>query len=348
MKTSKKGLPPGTIVYTGDQKVEKTMINVYLYSQERIEVVKEVQLDDLDGLLKREDCISWVDIRGLHDIELLQRIGKEAEIHPLIMEDIADVHQRPKYESLENGAFLVLQAMYFNKHDLFRSEQVSMYVTPYYLISFQEKKEDVFETVKLRLIENRGIIRQKATDYLAYSLIDVIVDDYFETLDKLETRVFAIEQDILDNKTDDIKERLHAARAILVKMSKSVLPWRDAVLKTMKLDDLTFGESVLPYLRDLYDHTVQVIDRQETLRDIINGLRDLYHSELNLAMNKIMQVLTIISTIFIPLTFLVGVYGMNFENIPELKWKFGYPMVWVVMVMMALLLLKWFKRKKWF
>ncbi|MEZ4898890.1 MAG: magnesium/cobalt transporter CorA [Saprospiraceae bacterium] len=348
MKTSKKGLPPGTVVYTGEQKIEKTIIDVYLYNESHIEAVKEVQLTDLDDLLKRQDCVTWLDIRGLHDIDLLHRIGKEGDIHPLILEDIADVRQRPKYEPLEKGAFLVLQALYFNKHEALKNEQISMFITPHYLISFQEKKEDVFEPVKLRLMEGRGIIRGKATDYLAYSLIDVIVDDYFEALDKLESRVFAIEQDILDNRTEDIKERLHSNRRILVRMSKAVIPWRDALLKTMKLEDLTFSEAVLPYMRDLYDHTVQVIDRQETLRDIMNGLRDLYHSELNLAMNKIMQVLTIISTIFIPLTFLVGVYGMNFEHMPELKWRFGYALVWMVMIGMAILLLYLFKKKKWF
>ena len=147
MKTSKKGLPPGTVVYTGEQKIEKTIIDVYLYNESHIEAVKEVQLTDLDDLLKRQDCVTWVDIRGLHDIDLLHRIGKEGDIHPLILEDIADVRQRPKYEPLEKGAFLVLQALYFNKHEALKNEQISMFITPHYLISFQEKKEDVFEPV---------------------------------------------------------------------------------------------------------------------------------------------------------------------------------------------------------
>jgi len=343
------GLPPGSVIFTGDQKVEKVFVHHLKYDEQSLE---EVTLDNRKNMvinLSKDEIVDWYDIRGLHDIKLIESLGKTFNIHSLVLEDIVDVHQRPKFEEYEQGVFITFRALSFDKSKLeISKEHVAIYFRQGLILSFQETGSDLFSVVRQRIHNGRGRIRKKGADYLVFAILDVIVDHYYIILDELESVIEALESDLLDKPDSKIKERIHLLKKELLSVRKSVAPLREAIGRFSKSEVSFIEESTAVYIRDLYDHTIQVMDMVETYRDMLNGLQDLYLSEISFKMNQVMQVLAVITTIFVPLSFLAGLYGMNFEYIPELKFKYGYFGLLGVMFCIFLGSLYYFRKKNWF
>jgi magnesium transporter len=270
-------------------------------------------------------------------------------VHPLIQEDIVHTHQRPKLDPQDDYLYLVVKMLYFDeKHGgELRAEQVSLLVGERNLISFQEDPGDVFDPVRKRIRNGRGFIRSRGPDYLAYAILDVIVDHYFVVLEALSERTEELEDEILGEPRQNIEDEIHDLRRRLTFVRRMTWPMRDLLSQLERLDSSLWADQTQPYVRDTYDHIVQVLDLVEALRDTASGLHDLHMTSLSTRMNEIMKVLTIIGTIFIPLTFIAGIYGMNFENMPELGWTWAYPAVWGLMIALAGALLLYFRRREW-
>lgn len=347
-RRKKAGLPPGSVIFTGNKKVEKILIHYLQYDAENL---KEKVLDNhAEATFHQspEDKIDWYDIRGIHDSELIQLLGTTFNIHPLILEDIADVHQRPKFEEYENGIFITIRALNFDKNiNKVLTEQVTLYFRTGFIATFQETSSDLFDAVRQRIHSGRGKIRQRGADYLAYAIIDVIVDNYYLVMEEIEEVIESLEDKIINVQEENIKGEIHGLKKELLVLRKSISPLREAIGRFSKTESSFVQENSLVFIRDLYDHTIQVMDMVETYRDMLNGLQDLYLTEVSFKMNKVMQLLTLIATIFIPLTFLAGIYGMNFEFMPELHWKYGYFVLLGIMLIVFIGLLLYFKRKKW-
>ena len=342
------GLPPGSVIFTGNQKVEKVFIHYQQYDSEKL---LEKTLDNHADIVFHKspnDKVDWYDIRGLHDTSLLELLGGTFKIHPLILEDVADTYQRPKFEEYDKGGFVIIRALKFDKQKLvIQTEQVALYFRKGFLISFQESDSDLFGAVRKRLHSGRGKIRQRGADYLCYALLDNIVDNYFVILDEIEDVIEELEDQLLAAPDHEIKEQIHHLKKELLVVRKSINPLREAISRFSKSDNAFIEESSLVFVRDLYDHTIQIMDMVETYRDMLNGLQDLYLSEISFKMNQVMQVLTIITTIFVPLSFLAGLYGMNFSYIPELQFKYGYFILLIVMFLIFAGSLLYFRKKKW-
>ena len=350
MKKRKKiGLPPGSVVFTGQKKVEKVLIEYLQYDADKL---SEKSLDNQKSIVfnqSSDEQVDWYDIRGLHDTNLLETIGKMFEIHPLVLEDIAEINQRPKFEEYEKGIFIIIRALDFDKEKLkVKTEQIALFFRRGLLFSFQETESDIFATIRNRIQVGHGRIRRKGADYLAYAILDAITDNYFQVLDKVEEAVEEIEDSILNNPDTKVKARIHNLKKELLIIRKSISPLREAISRFTKSEHEFIDEGTMLYVRDLYDHTIQVMDMTENYRDMLNGLQDLYISEISFKMNQVMQVLTVVTTIFVPLSFLTGLYGMNFEYIPELKYQNGYFVLWAAMLLISVGLLYYFKRRNWF
>lgn len=297
--------------------------------------------------LRDSPTISWINVDGLHDEEIIQELGDHFGIHPLVQEDIVHPTQRPKLEEYDGYLYLVLKMIYYSDANILRSEQVSLILGPHYVISFQEDPGDVFDPVRNRIRGARGRIRRMSPDYLTYALIDVIVDHYFVVLERFGEQVEDLEEEVLDDPTQETQQQINALRRNLIGMRRSVWPVREVLGRLERLESELVCEETQPFIRDAYDHAVQVADIVESQRDLVSGLTDLYMTALSNRMNEIMKVLTIIGTIFIPLTFIAGIYGMNFEYMPELQYSWAYPAVWGVMLVVAALLLLFFRRRDW-
>lgn len=294
------------------------------------------------------DCTNWYDIRGLHDLALIEMFGRQFNIHPLALEDILHTQQRPKFEEYGDKVFIVANSLLF-KPDLYEleTEQITIYFGKNFLLTFQEKEDDTFSAVRERLSARRGQVHNRKSDYLAYALLDNIVDNYFQILDQLEDRIDQLETEINDRPDPEIKEKIHRLKFQMLAMRKAVMPLREAVGKFIAYENPLPDESIAFFVRDLYDHVIRVSDMLETYRDMLNGLQELYLSELSIRMNNVIQVLTIITTIFVPLTFLAGIYGMNFSNMPELRWRYGYYYLLALMLLVFIAFLLYFRKKKW-
>lgn len=346
-RARKAGLPPGTPVHIGDAAVSETGVTAITYDEAG---VRETGIADIGacGALKDTAGTCWINLDGIHDVELLHRLGQDFGLHPLVLEDIANTEQRPKLEDYGDYLYLVVKMLSMNG-EAFTVEQVSLVLGKSYLLSFQEqgKPGDVFDPIRARLRSGAGRIRTRGPDFLAYSLIDAVVDQYFVILERLGERIEALEDELLHHPSPATLGEIHRLRREVIFIRRSVWPLREV------LSGLRRGDSalVLPetgvYLQDLYDHTIQVIDTVETLRDMLQGMLDTYLSSISYRMNEVMKVLTIISTVFIPLTFIVGVYGMNFDYLPELHWWWAYPVLWVIMIGIAAFMIAFFKRRKW-
>ncbi len=341
----KHGLPPGTLVFTGDRHADAAEVALVQYSDE---VATHNAAQNAVPVAKEGPFITWFDLRGLHNVPVIEQLGQQYNVHPLVLEDLLDTQQRPKFEDYDNGIFIIAQALTFDEETRsIQTEQIGIFAGEGFVLSFQEKPDDTFASVRDRILNGGGRIRKRGADYLVYALLDTIVDHYYIVLDKLEEVIDAQEHEVLTNPGEMSKGNIHQLKLQVLSLRKSVHPLREALNSFSRSESTFVQESTRVYIRDIYDHTIQIIDSIESWRDILNGLFDLYLSQLSFRMNNVIQVLTIISTIFIPLTFLAGVYGMNFDNMPELHWKYGYFMVWGVMVFVALGLLYLFRRRKW-
>jgi magnesium transporter len=345
LRHKKPGSPPGTLVFTGEAPGEKPIVHLTQYNSQHFtsEVVGEGHKPSV-----AEDLITWYDVRGLHDVTLIESFGKAFDLHPLALEDVLNIQQRPKFEEYQNGIFIIAQLLRYdeNIHHLY-TEQIAIFFGKNFLLSFQENLDDSFGPIRERLQAGRGRIRSSGPDYLAYALLDNVLDHYFLALDKLEISMEQLEDDITLNPSDDQKVRLHDLKFQLLYLRKSVVPLREAINAFARSGSSCVNAETELFLRDLYDHAIRIADLVDTYRDIATGLQELYLSELSLRMNKVMQFLTIITTVFVPITFLAGVYGMNFKYMPELELRYAYFVVWGVMIAMATGFLIYFKRKNW-
>lgn len=343
-KTTKVGLPPGSLVYTGDRAAVPPQVRTVWYNQQVVEV-----FEHFNAQSPLKDAALWLDIRGLTDIPLIQQTGERFNIHPLVLEDVLNTRQRPKSEDYDNGLFVVVPNIRFNKtqNDL-EYEQISLFLTQKAVISFQEDPDDTLLPVLQRLQDPHSRIRQKGSDYLLYAAMDTIIDYYFLGIEAIEEQLVQIETEIHGgNLEEHTRSDIFSLRRTLNQLRHSVYPMRDAVSRMVRVSVAFQKEENLIYLRDVSDHIVQVLDQLETFRDHLSNLEALYHAEVSNRMNNVMKLLTVISTIFIPLSFIAGVYGMNFDNMPELHWHYGYFYVLAFMFTVFAGMMVYFKKKNW-
>lgn len=345
--------PPGELTYIGDEKHGPVDINIIDYNQENFKEFKTKNQEEAFNY-QETGTVTWIDVDGLHDTEVIDDIGDNYGIHPLTREDIVNTDQRPKMEDLDDYLFLQLKMLRYNEEtDQVESTQVSLLIGHGIVISFQEKGDDVFDPVRKRLRDGKGRIRGKGADYLAYALIDAVVDNYFLVLERIGDVIEDLEQELTENPNQETLENIHGVKRELIFLRKSIWPLRDVIGGLERTESDIIDEATRKYLRDVYDHTIQVIDIVETFRDMASGTLDIYMSSVSNRMNEVMKVLTIIATIFIPLTFIAGVYGMNFDpgvspwNMPELGLYYGYPVVLVLMLVLALAEVVYFRKKGW-
>jgi magnesium transporter len=347
-KASRKaGLPPGTLIHIGAKSQAAPRMFRIDYTENALQ---EMEVGKNESVLPRKDQfpVSWVNIDGLDDLELIQRIGIDLAIHPLTLEDIVHTDQRPKAEEFDGYLFVVLKMLSYEPTERhIRAEQVSLLLGERYLVSFQEFPGDVFEGVRERLRKGKGRIRRSGADYLLYSLLDALVDQYFVILETFGEKIEDMEEGLLAYPTTEMLQGLHDMKREMIFLRKQVWPLREILSRLSKREMDLITEATGVFLRDVYDHSVQVIETIESYRDILAGMVDIYLSTVSNRMNEVMKVLTIIATIFIPLTFVAGIYGMNFAYMPEIDWVWGYLWFWGLVVAITVGMLIFFRRKKW-
>lgn len=341
------GLPPGSLIHIGDKKRESTLMTLIDYTEESFEQ-NQIGLKELESLQTRETGIRWLNVEGLSDINVLETVGRVFSLHPLILEDILNTDQRPKIDVNDDYIYITAKKLFYDKTlGEFDIEQVSFILGKNYVISISEKDTDVFEPVIKRLQQGMSRFRKLGADYLAYSLLDVIVDNYFTVIEGFGEKVELVEDEMVVRTSRQTLRTIHKLKRQILFLHKAVWPLREVLSFLERGESLLVQDSTEIYIRDLYDHVIQVMDTTETLRDILSSMLDVYLSSSSNRMNEIMKVLTIISTVFMPLSFIVGVYGMNLRNMPELNWPWMYPFLWLFMICISVSMLIFFKRKKW-
>jgi len=346
-KSKTPGLSPGTLVYIGDKREGKPTISVMDYTPDALEEKAVGRIEDCVSFAQKES-VTWIDISGIHDLHLIEALGTHFNLHPLVLEDLVNTEHRSKMEDYESYLFVVLKMLHAKARDApVEIEQVSLILGPGVVISLQEHQGDVFDPVRERIRKSKGRIRTQGPDYLAYALIDTIVDYYFHIFERIGERVEELQEAVLENPGPEILDDIHELKREMIILRKSIWPLREIVSALVRGESALISEDVGIFLRDVYDHTIQVIDTIETYRDMLSGMLDIYLSSVSNRMNEVMKVLTIIATIFIPLTFIAGIYGMNFKYMPELEWHGAYPALLIIMVTIFVGMLCWFKRKKW-
>ena len=350
----KPGAAPGTLVYQGEEVLGPPRITVFDFTAQALE---EKVVTDVSECARFRDpaTVTWLDIEGVHDVDLVARLGPYFDIHPLTLEDIVHTRQRPKMEEYPQYIYVVLKMLHYHHETCeLADEQVSLVLGPGYVISFQEAREgDVFDPVRLRLREARGRIRKAGADYLAYALIDLIVDYYLDVLEGLGEHIEALEDRILGSPDDDVLRQINKLRRHVLFMRRSIWPLRDVIMGLERSDLPFMHDETHVFFRDVYDHTMRTTEIIEASREVLASMIDLHMSALSNRMNEVMKVLAIISTFFLPLTFIAGVYGMNFNpeasplNMPELNWFWGYPFSLALMAVTALWMYVFFRRKNW-
>jgi len=344
--------PPGTLIHVDEdhettQELEELKIKIVNYNEERFE---EKDLEDLQ--LKKLDLdkslVTWVKIDGKFDPNNLMNIGVQFDLHPLLLEDILDPGQRPKMDDYGNYFSINLKMIDFNPEKKEVSiEPVSIILGENYVLSFQEKQNELFNTILTRIRTSKGRIRKRGGDYLAYALMDIIVDNYFFILENFAEKIEDLETELVMKPTRETLQEIHTLKRDLIILRKSIWPLREVLSSLQRRESQLIKDETIFFLRDIYDHTIQIIDTVESFRDMVSGMLDIYLSSISNRMNEIMKVLTIVATIFIPLTFIVGLYGMNFHFMPELGWIWGYPIIIIIMLIVSLVMVIYFKRKNW-
>ena len=345
--TKAPGSAPGTLVHTGQRKVDKIRIRLIDYDESKIDERTLAGVDESFPFADRPP-VTWVNIDGLHDPAVAEAVAERFGVHRLALEDVLSPSQRPKVENYDNHYLVILKMLTFEKEtESVVAEQLSLIVGDKYLFSFQERYGDVFEPVRERLRQAKGRIRSRGTDYLAYALVDAVVDNYFRVLEAIGDTVEELEETVLTNPTQDALHRIHHLRREMLVVRRAVWPLREVLGQMYREEMNLISAETQLFLRDVYDHSVQVIDTTETLRDVLTGAMDLYLSGVSNRMNEVMKVLTIIATIFIPLSFFAGLYGMNFEYMPELGIRWAYPTLLTFMAVVSGGMLWAFRRKGW-
>jgi len=345
--TKKIGQMPGTAEYVGDAREHSVSIDAFEYDAEDVVRTYPTTEQELATLRDSPRC-AWINVDGVHDVDTVQRIADVFDLHPLAVEDIVHTGQRPKLDEYAGHLYIVLRMLRWDERtQQVDDEQVSMIVGPTWVLSFQERQGDVFNPIRERIQTNRGRVRKLGADYLSYALLDAVVDHYFAVLEELGDQIEAMGEEMARDPKPEELDAIRRLKRELLFVRKSVWPTRELLSALQRDENPLLTESVRPYLRDVYDHTIQTIDTVETFRDMLSSLTDLYMTSVSNRMNEVMKVLTIIATIFIPLSFVAGVYGMNFTFMPELGWKYGYFCVLGLMFCMAAAMVVYFKRKRW-
>ncbi|MFV9550674.1 magnesium/cobalt transporter CorA [Algibacter sp. PT7-4] len=342
----KVGQVPGSVIYTGEKSNQKLFIEAFDYNKTKCDV-KEL-LDVEECFTYEEGTITWININGLNHVNAIEKIGEHYELHPLVLEDIVNISQRPKIDEYENYIFIVLKMLYYDANEKIVSEQVSFILGEDYVLSFQEAEGDVFDEVRERIKQAKGRVRNMPADYLLYALIDAVVDHYFSVIEILGNKIEDFESQIFTgNVSDDISQDIQNLKREILRVRRAIFPLREITNRIEKNESTLIQQKTLTYFRDVYDHLIQVSENIDIYREMIWSLMDMYMTTISNKMNEVMKVLTIMASIFIPLTFIAGIYGMNFEYIPELKYKYSYFILWGVMIVMFIGMLIYFKRKKW-
>jgi magnesium transporter len=343
----KPGLPPGTVVYVGQDRMHDFSIDCWSYNAEKINN-KTVTISDFSPETKTEK-IQWINVVGVHHADKIEKFGELINLSSLILEDVVNTNQRPKSEEINDSLFFTMKMLtYSDENDEVNDEQVSLLLKNNTVYSFQEIPEDVFSLVRERLTQNKGRIRKSGADYLFYALIDMVVDHYYVIMEKIGDRIEEMEEVVFSKPEESCLKYIQQNKKNLLALRKNIYPLREAIHRLLGHDSNLIERETQVFLSDVYDHLIQIIESIELYREMNSGLRDAYLSSLSHKMNQVMQLLTIISTIFIPLTFIAGIYGMNFDTMPELHWKYGYPAAWIIMVIVTLGMIMLFKRKRWF
>ena len=345
---SKVGLAPGALVHVGEKKVEKVRIKIVVYNSENI---VEKELNNIEECLLFKDQLGtnlWINVDGLDKIEVIEKLGSYFDIHPLTLEDVLNTGQRPKMEDYESYVYTVLKMILLNteKKDIV-IDQVSIIFGYNYILSFMEKGENIFDPLKERLKNPASRLRKNGVDYLAYGLIDSVIDNYFLILEHFGEEIEDLEEELIIHPTPETLKTIQKYKRDMIILRKSVWPLRELINCMQQIESEIIKDTTRIYLRDVYDHTIRVIESVEDFRDILSSMVDIYLSSVSNKMNDIMKVLTVIATIFIPLTFIAGVYGMNFDNMPELHWSWGYPAVMLFMTLIGITMFIYFKKKRW-
>ncbi len=341
------GLTPGTLVHTGVQKVDRVRTTYLDFDPSH---VSEAEVDSVDACFpfKSSPTVSWVNVDGLHEVDLVRRLGEHFGWHPLLMEDIVGTSQRAKVEEYEDHLFVVLPMLRWDaEHNQVDQEQLSMVLGDRYLFTFQERAGDVFNPVRERIRSAKGRVRSRGADYLAYALMDAVVDSCFQVLEAIGDRTEALEEQLLADSGQSAMIQLHALKRELIAMRRAIWPMRDALAQVVRDEEDMFTPETEVFLRDVHDHAVQVVESVEVLRDVVSGAVDLHLSMMTTRTNEVMKVLTIMASIFIPLTFVVGIYGMNFDWMPELRVWWAYPTLLLAMAALAGGMVFYFRKKRW-
>ena len=338
---------PGTVTYVGRKEKAETFLEVIDYNADDFERFTSKQPQDAFQF-EKEDRVTWINLDGLSNTQEIEKVGKYYGLHPLIIEDIVNTNQRPKIDEYKDYYFIVAKMLYFEKDGSLEQEHISFVLGHNYLLSFQEAGGDVFDGVRERLENVQGRIRSRGADYLVFALLDAIVDNYFMVIEEMSDRIENLEEQLFSSQpNDDTTFEIQELKRTMLRIRRAVFPLREVVSRMEKINSGIIDEQTLNYIRDLYDHLNQVIENIEIYREMTWGLMDMYLTTINNKMNEVMKVLTIMASIFIPLTFLAGIYGMNFEYMPELKYKYSYPILLLIMLLLIVGMLYYFKRKRW-
>ena len=347
-QSQKAGLPPGALVYIGQKRSDTTRITVCGYNETTYWEEQTEDREETIALLKREDTVRWVSITGLARIEMLQVIGERFKLHPLTLEDILNTDQRPKQEVFEDYIYISLKMLVSKEaDDSVEMEQVSLILGVDYVLSFSESGDEIFKPVRDRIHNNKSSIRSKGPDYLTYALLDSVVDGYYAVLEKVGENIEVLEDKLLTDPSQKTLHDVHRIKGVMLNIRHAVWPLREVLTGLEQSDSAFVNHDTALHMRDVYFHAVQIIDTIEIYREMLSGMLDIYLSSVNNKMNEVMKVLTIFAAIFIPLTLISGIYGMNFKYMPELNWPFGYPLSIALMLVVTGFMLLYFKRKGW-
>lgn len=346
--SDKAGLPPGSLLHVGEALETESRITITIYNKEKIE---EHKIQSIEEILpyKSSDSVTWVVIEGLTNIDIIERTGAIFNIHDLVLEDILNTHQRPKFEEYDDYLYIVLKSMSAEDDGFHISyEQISILLVDNIVIVFKEKKDELFSPLLRRIVKSKGQIRSYGSDYLTYAILDSVVDQYFNIIDSLDDAITPLEDSLLTAElSQEVLSTIQRLKREVIHIRRYVSSVRELLAEMLRSESELINERTYVFLRDVSDHSIRVAESIETYRDILTSLLEIYISGVSNRMNEIMKVLTIFASIFIPLTFIVGIYGMNFEYMPELKFKWAYPTLWVLFVSITIALLVYFKRKKW-
>ena len=346
LRAKKAGLPPGTLISSEETRTDKIHVSVFDYDANQLIEKQDTTIHECLEFLDSE-AVTWINICGIDDIQTIELVGRRFGLHPLLLEDIMSSGQRSKLDDYKDNIYIVVKMLNYNENQQVEDEQVSLVLGKNFLISFLESKTNVFAPIYERLRPANSRIRQRGADFLCYTLIDCLVDNYFLILEKIDGKLENLEEELIKSPSPKTLQKIQKAKREITLLRKSVWPMRELISNFRRIETPLIQDTTKLYIHDVYDHTIQAIDAIESFRDIASGMLDIYLSNISQRMNEIMKVLTVVSTIFVPLTFIASIYGMNFDNIPELHWHYGYYAVLALMAIVTMGMLYFFHRKGW-